>query len=132
MFTHRLAEQPAQEPHIVMQPMVAFPRLGLLRRGGRGNGGGVSGGGGGSVVFDIHEVSRSLAKPAGGSFPIADFAPGRTRGGEAGRRGLASGVEFDEKASDRFQHQGRRRYNRHSSRNLRSRAHVRPVLAKYF
>ena len=106
--------------------------LAACSSGGGGNGGGGSGGGGGSVVFDIHEVSRSLAKPAGGSFPIADFAPGRTRGGEAGRRGLASGVEFDEKASDRFQHQGRRRYNRHSSRNLRSRAHVLPVLAKYF
>ena len=80
MLAHGFAEQPAQQPHIIVQPMVAFPRLGLLRRGGRGNGGGVSGGG--SVVVDIHEVSRSLAKPAGGGFSITDFAPSRTQGGE--------------------------------------------------
>ena len=74
MLAHRLAEQPAKEPHVVVQSMIAF-RLRPLRRGGRRNGGG---GSGGSVFFDIHEVSRSLAKPAGGGFSIADFEPTRT------------------------------------------------------
>ena len=42
MLAHGFAEQPAQQPHIIVQPMVAFPRLGLLRRGGRGSGGGAA------------------------------------------------------------------------------------------